>query len=117
MSWEDRGGRRYYTRSRRAGGRIVREYLGTGPLADLSARHDAEARERRAARAAAERAARAEAAALEALVADVGRLVDALAGATLRVAGYRRHHRGEWRRRRGASSRAIPGGSTAGTGG
>ncbi len=108
MGWETRRrGGRYYTRSRRVGGRVVREYIGMGPLADLIARHDADARGRRAARAAAERAARAEADAMEALVVDVGRLVDALAEATLRVAGYRRHHRGEWRRHRAAGGQAT----------
>ena len=38
MGWETRQrGRRYYTRARRAGGLIVREYIGTGRAAELVA--------------------------------------------------------------------------------
>ena len=38
MSWEKRGnnGRRYYTRSKRSSGKITREYVGTGELADMA---------------------------------------------------------------------------------
>jgi hypothetical protein len=44
MGW-DRG--RYYTRSRKVNGRVVREYIGTGPAAELAARMDALERESR----------------------------------------------------------------------
>jgi hypothetical protein len=41
MAWEkrERGGL-YYTRSRRVDGRVVREYFGTGPLAEIVAEGD-----------------------------------------------------------------------------
>jgi hypothetical protein len=41
MGWEkrERGGL-YYTRSRRVDGRVVREYFGTGPLAEIVALED-----------------------------------------------------------------------------
>ncbi len=45
MGWESRGGGgRYYTRSRRVAGRVEREYLGTGPGAELVAIQDELAR-------------------------------------------------------------------------
>ena len=101
MGWEtrERGGQ-YYTRSRRVGGRVVREYVGCGPLAELAASLDEAGRRERAA--ARERARRAEArdAPAVAALAELGRLLDGLAAAFLIGAGYRRHHRGEWRRRR-----------------
>ena len=101
MAWETRGGRgHYYTRSRRVGGRILREYLGSGPAAEVAGELGALERAARAAAAAAWRAERARLEELDAAVAAFDRAAEALASAALLAAGYRRHHRGEWRRRR-----------------
>jgi hypothetical protein len=99
--WErrQRGGL-YYTRSRKVAGRVVREYIGTGPLAELAAELDAEERWQRGAR---RRAWREECELMEALEEPIGELCEAteiLARATLVAAGYRQHNRGEWRKRR-----------------
>jgi hypothetical protein len=34
MAWETRGSRRFYYRSHKVDGRIVRDYVGAGPVAD-----------------------------------------------------------------------------------
>ena len=113
MGWERRArGGRYYTRSRKVGGRVVREYVGTtGPRAELAARLDAAERAERRER---DEAWRAERARLEELDEQLARLCEAaegLARAGLLLAGYRRHDRGGWRRTRGqAKARGGAGG-------
>ena len=107
MSWEQRNGRgRYYTRSRRIGGRVVREYIGSGPVAALVAQMDALDRREQAEVAEARRRRKAKADALDATVEAVCRSIESLTHAVLIVAGYRRHHRGEWRKRRAKPSEA-----------
>jgi hypothetical protein len=98
MGW-DKG--RYYTRSRKVNGRVVREYVGSGPVAALAAQMDALERERKEAEAAAWRAEKARLDALDADVAALIDLTDLLARAALRAAGFHQHKRGEWRKRRG----------------
>lgn len=105
MAWEDRGGRRYYYRSRKSGGRVVKEYVGAGATAALIAAHDEAERERR--RAERERG-RAEARRLADLAAQYdaySRAVDALTAAALLAAGYRQHARGAWRKWRDGGAR------------
>jgi hypothetical protein len=97
MGWE-RG--RYYTRSRKVNGRVVREYVGAGPLGELAARADAKERQQREARRAADRATRAELDALDAPLDELHELAELVARAALLAAGYRQHKRGEWRKRR-----------------
>ena len=40
MAWVRRGRKLYYYRTRRVGGRVLREYLGSGPEAELAAALD-----------------------------------------------------------------------------
>ena len=48
MAWERRGHATYYYRPRRVGGRVVRDYLGSGPQAQLAADLIVEVRDRKA---------------------------------------------------------------------
>jgi hypothetical protein len=97
MGW-DKG--RYYTRSRKENGRVVREYFGTGELAEMMAMLDASDRAEREALMEARRAEKAELESLGAGVKELDELTDQLARAALVAAGYRQHKRGEWRRSR-----------------
>jgi hypothetical protein len=101
MGWETRrGSGRYYTRSRKVNGRIIREYVGTGFVAELAAQQDAEARaQRRAERERLQREATRWAAIAAPLV-QLSQLLDGLTVAALIAAGYHQHHRGAWRKRR-----------------
>ena len=100
MAWEQRGNRDYYYRSVRVGGRVVKEYGGGGLMGHLAAEFEEERREERAARREYERGERERWAALEAPADELAMLTDALAGVALALVGYRKHARGEWRRRR-----------------
>ena len=100
MGWEkrDRGGL-YYTRTRKIGGRIVREYLGSGPLAELAALMDAHKRLRRQEEAKAWQEERKRMEALKAPVEELCEATDVLLQAHLVACSYRRVA-GNWRRRR-----------------
>jgi hypothetical protein len=101
MAWETRrNGRRYYYRVRRVNGRVVREYVGTGPAAEAAAALDSAHRQlkqlgraERAAKDAADRE-------LEADLSLLDDLANLFARAALEAAGYHRHARGQWRKRR-----------------
>jgi hypothetical protein len=101
MAWEarSRGRGRYYTRSRKVAGRVVREYVGTGPVAELAAAADAL---RRADRRAAMDARRAEEASWREALApllELSRAVDVVVRAVLLAGGFHRHAR-TWRKKR-----------------
>jgi hypothetical protein len=107
VAWERRKrGGRYYTRTRRSpeDGRVVREYVGSGPFAEMIARLDRTKRElAEAEREQEETRVRRELERLEALAAPVLEISEAaeiLAHAHLVACGYHRH-KGEYRRARG----------------
>jgi hypothetical protein len=100
--WEkrERGGL-YYTRSRKESGRVVREYIGRGPLAELAAETDALERLQRQGEAKAWRRERETLEDLDRTIEDLYEAAGVLARASLLAAGYRQHNRGQWRKRRG----------------
>ena len=100
MAWETRGSGTYYYRKRKVNGRVVSEYIGTGFTACYVEAQEAQARREHAAAVATERAEREQMAAREADLDAFCALTDALVAAALLDAGYRRHHRGEWRKQR-----------------
>jgi len=104
MAWENRTrGGRYYTQSRREGGQVVRVYVGSGIKGELAAAQDAARRAARKERAEAWSRERARLEALDRAVAELDESVGAVVSASLLLAGYHRHHRGNWRKTRGKS--------------
>src|SRR5262245_44540118 len=115
MAWEQRGPHTYYYRSIRRHGRVTKDYLGTGPLAELSAAEDAA---RRAQRHIEAETWRQEQAALDALDQQIDAWWDRstlLLKATLYTEGYYQHDRGAWRKRtRPGGGQSAPAASGAG---
>ncbi len=101
MGWErrERGGL-YYTRSRKEGGRVVREYVGGGILGALAAQMDAEERRRQEEEEASQREERERLNALTAPLEELYEAAEVIARAALIASGYHQHNRGEWRKKR-----------------
>ena len=98
-SWQQRGAKRYLTQSRKHQGRVIREYLGTGPNAE--ALYHAEVMERQQ-RHAAREAWRQTLADLTAVDVQVQRWWEQqglLLQALLYTEGFYRHDRSPWRKR------------------
>lgn len=99
-----RGSKVYVYRSVRRGRRVGREYVGSGPDAALVAQFDARRRDiMREYRAEIRQLEQAERGQLEAIDREQATrfdLVEAVVRLTLEAAGFHRHKRGEWRRRR-----------------
>jgi hypothetical protein len=100
MAWEQRGNRSYYYRSVRSGTRVTKEYAGGGLMGALGEQFDAEQREQRAHERARFKKERARCAALEQPTRELDEIADTVTAAILESAGFRRHDRGDWRRRR-----------------
>lgn len=103
MAWEAKGklGKRYYYRCVRINGRPTKRYVGRGLAADMAARQDEQARIARLDKGAAIRADRLRHAHADQALRDLRSILQTLTEAALIGLGYYRHHRGEWRRRRG----------------
>jgi hypothetical protein len=113
MGWDRRGNRRFYYRGQREGRRVRRIYLGNGPLAELAARADEQRRAERQERARVWRELEAGWGAADLINDRLDHASEILAEAALTRAGYHRHDRGSWRRRRMALKEDKP---EAGTG-
>ena len=101
MAWEQRGNRSYYYRSVRSGTRVTKEYIGGGRVASLIAQLDETEREKKTQRRERLELDRQRWAALERPMLELDELTDLLVTAAMMAAGFRRHDRGAWRRRRG----------------
>jgi hypothetical protein len=100
MGWEPRGNKFYYFRYGKLNGRVTRQYLGAGAVAELAAAADALRRADRRAAAEVRRAEQARWAEATAPLLELSRAVDVVVRAALLAAGYRQHSRSSWRRRR-----------------
>jgi hypothetical protein len=117
MAWEARSGRgRFYTRSRREGGKVRRQYIGAGPAAELAAAFDDWQRAERMAEAEARKVEQARWQGAQHALAATVTITDLLVQAALLVAGYHRHERGEWRRWKDEPRKPDPNGTTPGSG-
>ena len=98
MGWEHRRNGKYFYRTRRVNGHVVKEYLGSGAEAKEAARR---VEAKRPALNEVERARRAEFDKLEVMFAILDVCIDVLMELDKRSPGYRRHDRGPWRKKRG----------------
>jgi hypothetical protein len=99
MAWVQYGRHRYYCRSVRRGRRVLKEYY-KGVDAELAAALDQEKQRRRRAEREGLRLAKEAWAAADEPLRRLIDLTDLLAHIALLAAGYHRHHKGEWRKRR-----------------
>ena len=105
MGWE-KG--RYYTRTKRVDGKVVREYFGCGPEAQRAAQEDVEARDRRRNQQLEEQIERDTCDALDAPFEEIDRFTAMAVDMLFEQAGYHRHDRGGWRKPRIRISRFKP---------
>ncbi len=99
MGWDKDG--RYYTRSRRENGRVVREYVGGGLVGKYASQLDAIERDKRLTERECERIRRQDYEVRDRELEHLEELADLVVRAVLASAGFHQHHRGEWRKRRG----------------
>jgi hypothetical protein len=101
VAWEWRGANLYYYRSVRDGGRVRKEYLGRGEVAELIAHADETIRRSREVEAERGREDLERARELASRADELDEAAEILARAEMVAAGYRRH-KGEWRMKRDA---------------
>src|SRR5262245_19727565 len=96
MAWQKRGRNSYYYRSKKSNGHVITHYLGRGTWAHQAALED-EARHTARTQARQEQQAWDE---LDDQIMTLSTLTTALSHSTLVGAGYYKHHRSHWRKRR-----------------
>lgn len=97
MARDNRG---YYSRSRRDGQRVIREYVGGGLLAELAERADQVERDERMVQRAQAHVEREAAARMDTQIDVFCGAAEALVRLALFSDGYRQHDRGRWHRSR-----------------
>ena len=102
MAWERRGSNLYYYQSKRLDGRVRKNYVGTGEVAQAIARSDETIRRSRVVQSERARGELEEARTLVSAGEELCEAADILAVAQLVASGYHRHKGGEWRMRRRA---------------
>jgi hypothetical protein len=100
MGWDRQDTRRYYSRSRKVGGRVVREYVGGGERGEAAQREDEQRRLELRQQRELERIQREQLLTADAALDALASTMDVLIAAALLSAGYHRHQR-TWRRRAG----------------
>ena len=100
MAWESRRNGRFYYAATRRDGRVVKKYMGRGPVAELSALQIEAARAKRDAEADALRAEKQRLDGPEQLLEALDRDCTLMMAASLMAAGYIRQNYGPWRRQR-----------------
>ena len=101
MAWEKRKGRgRYYTRSRRVGDQVVREYYGGGKVGERAAEEDRRRGLERAQDRLAWKDLKDELEKTDAALEAMNAICRFYMHAVLESAGYHQHDRGEWRKKR-----------------
>jgi hypothetical protein len=103
MAWERRhNGRLYYYRSHRRGRQVVKEYIGCGQTGEEAAKEDADHRAARAMHQQGEQLRRQECSRVNESLLALDVAAGAITEAALLAAGFHRHCRGHWRKRRGS---------------
>ena len=101
MAWQQSPtGKRYYYRSVKKDGRVIHTYCGTGEAGEKAAAEDEQRRQARRQHLEAQHSIEAQWKAIWASAQTLTESTTQLTRATLVLAGFHQHRRGEWRRRR-----------------
>lgn len=101
MGWEWRGRNRYYYQRSKNGSLVKNTYVGKGAKAEQAAQQYDVMRAMRQDRRKVLNEKLKSYGVVASLLSDFSKETEALTKSALNAAGYQRHHRGEWRRRRG----------------